>query len=124
MRAVIGLGALALLVVGCQTEVVELLPDAPPPADAAVDVGREARRDLVPDKVQTQDKPPPCVCRFSSCRDTAQCVSLIGAGSVCNGWCSGAKAGSCTSDTDCGTTAEWKCVIDASSQTACSSGGG
>jgi hypothetical protein len=95
--------AVAGMVAGCDSERVELFPDAAPTVDL-----------LSPDLRST------CVCRAMPCRTSVDCAK-VGAGSVCDSSfvCTGA-IGTCSTVQDCAADPSgWVCVTSATSLTTC-----
>ena len=101
MRALI---VLAVALVACDTQRVELFPDAAATVDLA----------------EAVDLRSTCVCRVTPCRTSADCTK-VAAGSTCDPSfvCTGA-AGTCQTAQDCAANpAGWVCVTSATSTTTC-----
>lgn len=129
------LGLSGMLLSGCATETVELLPDARSPdasdLDASVSDGLNAEAqagdavappDSAADALSDQgvDTAPPCVCRFINCRDDPECQSNIEPTSTCTQpLCSG-SVGTCSQTSDCGSASLWLCAESDTSAVPCS----
>jgi hypothetical protein len=95
--------------------------DADPGVDAAPDASAPDAMALdadAPDAAAPDASAPACVCRYTPCRLSSDCVAQVGAGSTCGGdfYCTG-SVGTCRMDDEC--RPGFVCVVDARSTTRC-----
>ncbi len=124
--------AIALVLVACRTETIELAPDAgiadsgapdagpgdagdadaTPPVDSGppdTGDGDAGPLDIGPPDTGPPDTGVECVCRYVRCSNDPECVAAIGVRSTCEpDGCTGA-VGTCRGDPECGAV-PWSCT--------------